>query len=31
LHKTMLDEFYRITFRKKLYQTITDLQADPDA
>jgi transposase InsO family protein len=31
LHKTMLDEFYRIAFRKKIYQTITDLQADLDA
>ena len=31
LHKTMLDEFYRIAFRKKIYQTISDLQADLDA
>jgi transposase InsO family protein len=31
LHKTMLDEFYRIAFRKKIYQTIADLQADLDA
>ena len=29
-HKTMLDEFYRIAFRKKLYETIEDLQADLD-
>ena len=29
-HKTMLDEFYRIAFRKKLYGTIEDLQADLD-
>ena len=29
-HKTMLDEFYRIAFRKKLYATIDDLQADLD-
>jgi hypothetical protein len=29
-HKTMLDEFYRVAFRKKLYQTIEDLQADLD-
>src|SRR5215471_10738420 len=29
-HKTMLDEFYRIAFRKKIYQTITELQADLD-
>ena len=27
-HKTMLDEFYRIAFRKKLYETIEDLQSD---
>jgi len=30
-HKTMLDEFYRIAFRKKLYETIDELQADLDA
>ena len=30
-HKTVLDEFYRIAFRKKIYQTIVDLQADLDA
>ena len=29
-HKTMLDEFYRIAFRKKLYDTIESLQADLD-
>ena len=29
-HRTMLDEFYRIAFRKKLYETIEDLQADLD-
>lgn len=29
-HKTMLDEFYRIAFRKKLYETIEALQADLD-
>ena len=29
-HKTMLDEFYRIAFRKKIYATIEDLQADLD-
>ncbi len=29
-HKTMLDEFYRIAFRKKLYETIDALQADLD-
>jgi hypothetical protein len=26
----MLDEFYRIAFRKKLYETIEDLQTDLD-
>ena len=30
-HKTMLDEFYRIAFRKKVYATIEELQADLDA
>jgi transposase InsO family protein len=30
-HKTMLDEFYRIAFRKKVYATIIELQADLDA
>jgi transposase InsO family protein len=29
-HKTVLDEFYRITFRKKLYNTLDELQADLD-
>ena len=29
-HKTMLDEFYRIAFRKKIYTTISELQADLD-
>jgi transposase InsO family protein len=29
-HKTMLDEFYRIAFRKKLYRSLTKLQADLD-
>jgi transposase InsO family protein len=27
-HKTMLNEFYRITFRKKIYTNLADLQAD---
>jgi transposase InsO family protein len=27
-HKTMLNEFYRISFRKKLYTNLADLQAD---
>ncbi len=31
LHKTMLNEFYRIAFRKKIYATIDELQADLDA
>ena len=30
LHKTMLDEFYRVAFRKTVYQTIHALQADLD-
>ena len=30
LHKTMLTEFYRITFRKKIYTTLAGLQADLD-
>jgi transposase InsO family protein len=30
-HKTLLDEFYRIAFRKKLYRSIADLQRDLDA
>ena len=30
-HKTMLDEFYRIAFRKKVYATIDEFQADLDA
>ena len=29
-HKTMLDEFYRVAFRKKIYATIDDLQLDLD-
>ena len=29
-HKTLLDEFYRIAFRKKVYDTIGELQADLD-
>jgi transposase InsO family protein len=27
-HKTMLNEFYRITFRKKIYTNLADLQTD---
>jgi transposase InsO family protein len=29
-HKTMLDEFYRVTFRKKVYNSIEELQKDTD-
>ena len=29
-HKTVLNEFYRIAFRKKLYASIADLQNDLD-
>jgi transposase InsO family protein len=29
-HRTILDEFYRVTFRKKLYASIAELQADLD-
>jgi len=30
VHKTMLDEFYRVAFRKKIYDNITSLQQDLD-
>jgi len=30
-HKTLLDEFYRIAFRKRLYGSLAELQADLDA
>src|ERR1700742_3301386 len=30
-HKTVLDEFYRVAFRKKIYGSIDELQADLDA
>jgi transposase InsO family protein len=30
LHKTILTEFSRITFRKKIYSSLADLQADLD-
>ena len=30
-HRTMLDEFYRVAFRKKIYRTIDELQVDLDA
>ena len=29
-HKTVLNEFYRVTFRKKIYKTLEELQADLD-
>jgi transposase InsO family protein len=29
-HKTVLDEFYRVAFRKKIYGSIAELQADLD-
>jgi len=29
-HKTILQEFYQVTFRKKIYESIDDLQADLD-
>jgi len=30
-HHTVLNEFYRLTFRKKIYKTLDELQADLDA
>ena len=30
-HKTVLDDFYRIAFRKRIYATIEQLQGDLDA
>ena len=30
-HKTVLDEFYRVAFRKKIYGSIAELQDDLDA
>lgn len=30
-HKTVLDEFYRVAFRKKIYSSIAELQNDLDA
>ena len=29
-HKTVLDEFYRVAFRKKIYGSIGELQSDLD-
>ncbi len=30
-HRTVLDEFYRIAFRKKIYRSLEELQEDLDA
>ena len=30
LHKTILEEFYRVAFRKKIYRTIEEMQTDLD-
>jgi hypothetical protein len=30
LHKTILDEIYRISFREKIYNKLDKLQVDPD-
>jgi len=30
-HRTVLDEFYRVAFRKKIYTVIDELQSDLDA
>ena len=30
-HKTILDEFYKVAFRKKIYQSLEELQNDLDA
>jgi transposase InsO family protein len=30
-HRTLLDEFYRVAFRKKIYRTIEELQIVLDA
>jgi len=30
-HKTVLDEFYRVAFRKRIYSSIAELQADLDS
>lgn len=30
-HRTVLDEFYRVAFRKKIYESLEDLQNDLDA
>jgi hypothetical protein len=30
-HKTVLNEFYRVAFRKKIYKTLEELQSDLEA
>jgi transposase InsO family protein len=30
-HKTVLNEFYRVAFRKKVYRSIDELQTDLDS
>ncbi len=30
-HKTLMDEFYRVAFRRKIYGSLAELQADLDA
>lgn len=30
-YKTLLNEFYRVAFRKKIYRTLEELQVDLDA
>jgi transposase InsO family protein len=30
-HKTLLNEFYRVVFRKKIYHSLEELQGDLDA
>ena len=29
-HRTILEEFYRVTFRKKIYESLDELQSDLD-
>ena len=31
LHRTILQEFYQVTYRKKIYTTLDELRKDPDA
>ena len=30
-HRTVLDEFYRVAFRKRIYRTLDEMQLDLDA